>query len=163
VTAGSFYSELISKQLVEERERKRSLEQRGLAVITTASVLVSLLLGVVAIRPDAAKVELSERAADFVGWALLSFVAAGILAVLTNLPLRYREPGVKSLAALFVKTTWEAEPSVGEASVAKVELEVLSQARRTNCWKTWLLVAAMTFEIGAIALLALALWDVIGR
>jgi hypothetical protein len=48
-TAGLVYGPLINAQVEDEQARKTSLEQRGLAVITTSGVLVSLLFGLGAI------------------------------------------------------------------------------------------------------------------
>ena len=46
----AIYSDYIKEQLDAQEARKISLEQRGLAVITTSGVLVTLLFGLTALR-----------------------------------------------------------------------------------------------------------------
>src|SRR2546427_71248 len=43
--AGSVYADFIEKELDDQRASKPSMEQRALAVVTTAGVLVTLLFG----------------------------------------------------------------------------------------------------------------------
>lgn len=45
----SIYAAYVNEQLAAQDSRKTSIEQRGIAVITTSGTLVSLLFGLVAV------------------------------------------------------------------------------------------------------------------
>jgi len=158
VNAGSEYARLISDQLAEERDRKKSLEQRGTAVVTTVSALTSLLLGLGALVTKSASFSLPEQARPFVVWALISFVVAAVLAVATNLPVGYREPDIPGLRRLVTPENWGDNQDTGSISVADVQVTIIESARKANGRKALLLVAALSAEVVAVALLGRAVW-----
>jgi hypothetical protein len=93
LNAGTAYGELIACQLAEERGRKTSLEARGVTVITTSSTLATLLFALTAAGLTSARAfRLPDLAKLPLVLALCAFVAAAVLVLLTNVPLRYCEP-----------------------------------------------------------------------
>src|SRR5215207_5830795 len=86
-TGRSLYAKYIDEQTAAQEARKTSLEQRGLAVITTSGALVTLLFGLTAlsVRPDSRFV-IPDVAAALLVVALAFFVLAALLAIVTNLP-----------------------------------------------------------------------------
>ena len=159
MSSGGGYSQLISDQLVEERDRKKSLEQRGNAVITTSSVIASLLLGLGAIAGDS--FVLSARARPFVLWALVAFVVSAILAVGTSWPFGYTEATVSGLRNLVTEERWRDDAETVFASTASLEIDILEQARKRNGVKAFLLVFAIGFQVLAVGLTAIAVWRVL--
>ena len=83
----AIYADYIKEQVEAQEARKLSLEQRGLAVITTSGVLVTLLFGLTALTVRrAATFDIPNTAAGLLVGALVFFVLAALLAIITNLP-----------------------------------------------------------------------------
>jgi hypothetical protein len=159
VSSGRGYGQLISEQLIEERDRKKTLEQRGNAVITTSSVIASLLLGLGAIAGDS--FVLTPNARPFVLWALVAFVVSAFLAVGTSMPFRYTEATVPGLRKLVTKERWRDDAETVAASTASLEIDILQQARSWNRVKAFLLMFAIGSQVLAVGLTAMAVWRVL--
>src|SRR5262249_50095150 len=86
------YSTWIQKLLDDERAQQASLEQRGLAVISTSATLGSLLFGLVAVLTEATDFILPGSAKTGLAIALAAFALAALFGLLTNLPLYYTVP-----------------------------------------------------------------------
>jgi len=159
----AIYSEYIKEQLDAQEARKISLEQRGLAVITTSGVLVTLLFGLTALSVRRASTfVIPDAAAALLIAALIFFVLAAVLAIVTNLPKRYEGVTVDALREA-VKERWEDSEAVASEMVALTRLKMLASAKRNNDLKGRALVIAMACEILAVALVGAAvgcvLWD----
>ena len=76
--AGVAYGQLIMDQLAEERNRKASLEARGVTVITTSGTLATLLFALTAGLTAAAKFKLPQSAKLPLLLALVAFVIAAL-------------------------------------------------------------------------------------
>jgi hypothetical protein len=150
------YAAYVAAQVRGQEERKSSFEQRGLAVITTSGVLVSLLFGLAALLTGAAHYHLPHASRVPILAALLCFVIAAIAAIVTNLPLPYR--GV-TVDALREKVDGQAEETAADArrEVALTELEVLERAKQQNKRKGEALALAIRAEIAAVYFLAVAI------
>jgi nitrate reductase NapE component len=159
----AIYAEYIKEQLDAQEARKVSLEQRGLAVITTSGVLVTLLFGLTAltVRPASTFV-IPDTAAALLIAALVFFVLAALLAIITNLPRPYEGVTVDALRRA-VKERWEDSEAVASEMVALTRLKMLASAKKNNDLKGQALVIAMASEILAVALVGTAvgfvLWD----
>jgi hypothetical protein len=146
------YAAYIKEQVEGEEGRKSSLEQRGLAVVTTSGVLVTLLFGLTSLNVRRATTyDLPDSAARLLVIALVCFVVAALLALITNLPLRYQGATVDGLRA-GVNDRWDDSERLASARVAKTRLNVLEAARRNNGLKSRALLSAIGFEILAVAL-----------
>ena len=140
-----------------------SLEQRGLAVITTSGVLVTLLFGLTALSVRrAATFVIPDTAAVLLVVALVFFVLAALCAIFTNLPRSYEGVTVAALRGA-VKDRWDDSEEVASQMVALTRLKTLASAKKNNDAKGIALVAAMCLEILAVALVGAAvgfvLWD----
>jgi nitrate reductase NapE component len=159
----ALYAEYIKEQLNAQEARKVSLEQRGLAVISTSGVLVTLLFGLTAlsVRRESTFV-VPDTAAAFLVAALVFFVLAALSAIITNLPLSYEGVTVDALRQA-VRARWEDSEATASEMVALTRLKVLASAKANNELKGKALVAGMSFEIIAVALVGAAvgfvLWD----
>jgi hypothetical protein len=156
--AGGAYTAFIADQLSEERNRKTTLEGRGIVVINTASALATLLFALTTVVTRAAKFRMPGSALIPLVLALVFFVCASICGLLTNVPLRYREPAAAGLAKLVDPSYWSGPRETGELRVAEANVKTLASARSANGLKVMLLLLAVGFEI--LAVMALS-WTIV--
>ena len=159
----AIYADFIKEQLDAQEARKVSLEQRGLAVITTSGVLVTLLFGLTALSVrQASTFSIPDTAAALLIVALVFFVLAAISAIFTNLPRSYEAATVDGLRQV-VKERWDDAEAVASEMVALTRLKMLAPAKKNNDAKGIALVIAMSLEIFGVALVGAAvgfvLWD----
>jgi hypothetical protein len=152
------YNKLVKQELADEDARKASLEQRGLAVITTSGVLVTLLFALGALSTKrAATLNLDPGAAIALAVALVLFVLAAISAVVVNAPfLEYQKASPDS-----IKKRLQADPIPSEdeaaAEAAMVRIAELRSARGQNGKKANYLLTAMRFEVLAVIATSVAI------
>jgi hypothetical protein len=154
-TAGDAYATLISEQLAEERARKSSLEQRGLAIITTSGVLVTLLFGLAALTTKPQGYAVPDGAVFAFILALVAFVTAGVLGIVINQPRKYQEADVAELRRLIAPHFWGADESIGPMRTAELRVKVLESARTRNRGKARLLFWAAVAQVVAVSLVAI--------
>jgi uncharacterized membrane protein YcjF (UPF0283 family) len=157
------YAAYIKEQVDAQEARKNSLEQRGLAVISTSGVLVTLLFGLTALTTRrGATFVIPDTSAAFLIAALAFFVLASLSALITNLPRSYQGAKVDALRDA-VRSRWEDSEVAASRKVAFTRLTVLDSAKKVNNQKGLALVAGMVCEIIAVALVGIAmgfvLWD----
>jgi hypothetical protein len=159
--AGTSYSQLITDQLSEERSRKSTLEARGITVITTSGGLATLIFALTAgvTARTGFKFPGSVRVPLMV--TLIAFVGAAICGLITNVPMRFKEPTSRALAALVDVRYWSASGDIGQLRVAEAQVKILTASRAANRLKVNLLLTAMVFELVAIVSLSLAVADII--
>ena len=152
--AGEVFAPFVRDQLGEERDRKSSLEQRGLAVITSSGAFVTLVLAVAALVTGAKDFELSDGARHWLLGALIAFVAAAVLGVLCNAPLEYNEPG--STMESWLEKHWEGTAGAALKATALADLQTLRVARNKNGGKARLLTWAIASEVAGLLFVAIA-------
>lgn len=148
--------EYLKDQLARQDARKASLEQRGLAVITTSGALVTLLFGLAALSTgSAATFTLPGTASVLLAIAIVLFVLAAVMAILTNVPIGYQEfeaePFGKKIEAALV-----APRSEVEGNAAKTNRKILASAQAQNDLKGKLLFWAIVVEVAAVGLVGIA-------
>jgi hypothetical protein len=155
--AGDLYGELIREHFEHQADRKTSLEQRGLAVISTSAALVTLQFALVALVVDRQTLALSglERAA--LGASLALFVSAAVLGLLTNMTRSYTYVSTRQLDNLTKKDRWEASPVQARRRIARARVRMLRAARARNRTKAKLLRYAIVSEVAAVAALAICI------
>jgi uncharacterized membrane protein YcjF (UPF0283 family) len=159
----TLYLEYI-KELVDAQEaRKTSLEQRGLAVISSSGVLVTLLFGLTALTVKRESTfAIPDWAAGFLIAALVFFILAALSAIVTNLPRGYEGVQVGGLRNA-VNKRWEDDDATASRMVALTRLKVLASAKQKNEQKGIALVVGMLLEIIAVTLVGVAmgivLWE----
>jgi hypothetical protein len=156
--AGTAFGDLIKEQLTQERARKDSIEARGLAVITTAGGIVTILFALSALATKAAATfELSQPAQILLVVATGFFVLAVLVALGTNAPLLYNEVTTDGLKQLVTKAAWEnANVPQSERMVAKARARMITSGRASSNIKAGFLIAAMVLEVIAVIVLAIA-------
>ena len=161
----TLYAAYIKDQLDIQDARKTSIEQRGLAVITTSGALVTLLFGLTTLTTKRGPTyDIPNWAASCLIVALGLFILAAVSAIVTNVPRSYQGVTVDALRAAVKGRRWE-EDTEAEASkmVALTQLTVLEAAKKVNTQKGRFLIAGMVLEIFAVALVGVAMgivvWD----
>ena len=167
------YSGLIDAELERAEARKASIEQRGLAVITTAATLVTLLFALAAVVTGATEFVLPSSARHRLDQALISLFVAGVAALGTNFPLIYKGvrpynrnakvrkwklPDKKSKRGLewLVREKWGESSRIASRRTAVTRLALLQSAKRLNNIKGWFLFAAVCAEVVGLVFVALA-------
>jgi hypothetical protein len=153
---GNVYVPLIESQLSEEASRKTSFEQRGVAVITTSGVLVSLLFGFAAVVTKSNTFVLPVPAKDFLVVSLVLFVLAAVAGIISNWPLRYLQLEVSELKRFMEPKIWSGSSETAARRIAEAQVGVLARARRLNFLKGSALLVGMIFEVSAVISLAMA-------
>lgn len=159
----AIYADYIKEQLEAQEARKVSLEQRGLAVITTSGVLVTLLFGLTALTVRRESTfAIPDPAAALLIAALVFFVLAALCAIITNLPRPYEGVTVAALRQA-VRERWADSEALASEMVALTRLKMLASAKKNNDVKGRALAFAMGCEILAVALVGAAvgfvLWE----
>lgn len=155
------YDELLKDELAAEDARKDSLEARGVAVVTTAGALVTLLFALSALSTkEEATYELSDFASVVLAIALVLFVGAAIVALLINRPMDYIGAKVDDIDAL-LKSKSPSTSEEARTDVAFARLTELRSARAVNGKKANLLLVAMGFEVGAVLAVAVAVVSIL--
>lgn len=152
----SYYEALVKGQ----DERKSSLEQRGLAVITTSGTLATLLFGLVAITTKTNDFRLPVQASGPLAVALTAFVAAALLALIANAPLRYENVRVSDPQEE-LWDHWDKNRDDALQRITGTRLKVFRNAQTTNDLKAKFLVAALSAEVIAVVAVGLAVREIL--
>ncbi len=150
-TGLAVYAEFVQEQLTGEEARKASLEQRGLAVITSSGVLATLGFGALALAKRGDRVPLPAAGTFLLVGGAVALLVAAALALATNAPLRHR---AVNLAALKDSLREHAADDEGTAliRVTSTRLGLLRTTRHGNDLKVILCLAAMAAEVLGVAL-----------
>ncbi|MGI8438639.1 MAG: hypothetical protein ACR2NV_00295 [Thermoleophilaceae bacterium] len=148
-------------ELRAQDARKASFEQRGLAVITTSGVLVTLLFAFagLSVQPGAT-LAFPGSARLWLLAALLAFVLAAAAALATNIPRRYEAVTPDEIERRLTGSPIRSE-SRAEKDVALTRVKALRDAKGKNTAKGRLLFAAIGLEVLAVGLVGVAVAIVI--
>lgn len=160
-SASDRYWDLVKEQLTEERARKASLEQRGLAVITSSGTIVALLFGLTAVATKAQSFQLPPAAAMPLAMAALAFVVAAILGLGVNWTAYYTEVEPEGLLGL-QDEDWAGDEADAAKAVAVAWTKIVEGARPKNNAKANVLRTAMIAELGGIVLVLAAISVILG-
>jgi len=154
------YGAFVDAELQAQDARKASFEQRGVAVVTTSGVLVTLLFALAGLSTSASTFVLPHSARPWLVVALVAFVLAAVAALATNFPLRY-----EAVTGEQIRSRLNEDPLRDEAraerDVALTRVKALIDAKRKNGIKGAFLFAAIAFEVLAVALVGVAVCIVI--
>lgn len=152
------YADFIKSLVDAENSRKSSLEQRGLAVITTSGTLVTLLFGLIAVITSSTTFVLPGRVHGWLAAAAILFVLAALTGIVVNIPLFY---GQAVITEGELRSSWHDPASDAQASVTSVRLKSLDQAIKVNSRKAWLLVFSVLLELAAVVILTIGIFEII--
>jgi hypothetical protein len=160
-TGNAVYGEYLERQIASQEARKSSFEQRGLAVVTTAGALVTLLFGLAAIATRTGKGDpFSSEEKVWLAAALTLFVVSAVAALWINLPMKYKSVEAGEIRAR-LKETPVRDADAAHRDIALTQVAVLISARQKNTRKGHLLFAALACEVAAVACVGVAIFEVI--
>jgi hypothetical protein len=156
------YDAFLKEELASQDARKSSFEQRGLAVVTTAGALVTLLFGLAAIATRVGRgIPFEHEEKLWLVASLVLFVLSALSALATNFPL----PGYESASTEGLRRRLTEEPANdaegAHRDIALTQIDVLIAAKAKNKLKGRSLFGAMTFEVLAVACVGIAIFEVI--
>jgi hypothetical protein len=156
--AGKIYGRVVSDLLALETTRKASIEQRGIAVITTASGLVSLLIALSALLlgPNSSAATLGSASRVLLIAAIVFFVVAAGLGVAANAPRTYGGLTFEDLDRLVRKHSWTGDRDEAALEIAREQVAELKIAVELNNRKARYIQWAITAEVMGVGLVAAA-------
>jgi hypothetical protein len=161
-SGGAVYGDLLKDELEAQEARKSSLEQRGLAVVTTSGALVTLLFALGALSTKASETfTLTGHAPTYLAIALIGFIAAAVAALGTNIPLRYEAVKADEIKNRLDDSEFVLSEDKATKDVALTRVKVLKSAKEKNGIKAMILLVAMGLEVIAVGFVGAAIWVVI--
>jgi hypothetical protein len=154
--AGAVLSSYLEAELSAENARRESFERRGLALITVAGALTTLLLALPAALAHSHPVAFSTSTQVAALAALIGFVLTVAAAVSISLPRHTRLVSTDSLLAVAQDYWWRPGDEILQR-IFGTRAEQLRQAQRANDQRGRLLLvgsACLAMAIGSLALLA---------
>jgi len=177
----------LDSQLEQEQARKSSIEQRGITIITSSGVIVTLLFAVTSLVTKSHTIKnFSSSEGNFLLASLVAFLAAAIVGLGVNIPLRFGTLEATAFWEDFKMVTRprssSAEPgSVGSGDsesewvrnqpqefrlkyrVVIKKYEMLRRNQRLNLWKAEGLLLGFALEVAGMAALTVALFLVVNQ
>ncbi|TCC40840.1 hypothetical protein [Kribbella speibonae] len=146
-TTGDALRGELQETMAAERAKKSTVEAKGLSVISTSGALLTILLGFAALvglrdgeRPSSTVVLVLT-----VGMALLAL--ACLLGIACNLPGRYLELQPESLLSMTPVSVWREDGADARRELSLAHLEIITQWRRLNEIRGWMLLVAILLEV----------------
>jgi hypothetical protein len=158
--SGSSFSRTIKDQLDEERQRKNSLEGRGIGIVTSSGALATLLFGLVAFARGTNpqlhwEIGTLAKIALLISVALFAFAA--LMGLAANFPGAYKEASVKKLRERVQPEVWmKPDPIEAARYDAEVNVGTIDAARTINDRKAKVIRWGVAAEAGAAVAVALA-------
>ena len=149
--AGPLIADLITRELDAEESVTASLQSRGLAVISSAGTLVTLLFGLSAVATTAQHFKLPAEAKPPLYAAAVLLVAAVIAGIVTNAPRGSQVTALRRLAPLVESPYWEYPVAPAQQEVARTQLAAAEAARARNQTRARYLLIGIILEIAGIA------------
>lgn len=152
----AYFSELAKGQ----EGRKISIEQRGIAVLTTSGAFVTLLFGLVALITKSDTFSLPGEARGPIGLALVALTAAALVGIVTNFPWAYRNVDADALEAT-IDRYLDDDASTANTRTARTWFDIYKAAASVNEVKARILFAAMFIQVIGLVLIAIAVREVL--
>jgi hypothetical protein len=150
---GEIYAEFMQDQLAAEETRKISLEQRGLALITSSGVLAAFGFGALALFRRRDAIPLPAAAVYLLVCAAAALLIGAIMGLVANSPMRHRAINPTGMAET-MREHWTDDDATARARVTSTRARLLESTRDTNDRRALALLGAMAAEALGVALLA---------
>jgi hypothetical protein len=151
--SGDIYETFIESTLEYERARKASLEQRGLSIVSSSGVLITLLLGFATFVRGKNDLIAPLPPRILLAAGLVAFLIAILLGLAVNQPLsKYYEPvPVQSLRRAVEPSNWKLDATEAARRVSERRVEEIDTWRDGNGRKaTRLYVAGISQAVGIV-------------
>jgi hypothetical protein len=130
--AGDVYSEAVKESLDVETAKKASLEQRSFTVITTSGVIVSLLLGFLAVLAKRDQENLPLMVKIALTAAVVAFLLVSMFALRANSPQPYAFLSSEDMLRMVTADLWDRDKSVAARRIAENRVAQVIEARKRN-------------------------------
>ncbi|GAA1794389.1 hypothetical protein GCM10009682_15210 [Luedemannella flava] len=163
MTGEEVYSAFIDGELKTERERRATLEARGVSVVAQSGGLVTLLTGIGALAKGAGVGALPTVAFGAVIVALVFFLGAAVFGILVNIPHLYPPHPVADAATMTEMRTSKRDHTDAEARsvIAHLHIGTVDKLRKGNDLKVQWISAAQFAQVLAVVALSVAVWVII--
>lgn len=155
MSSAEVYATYVSDCVLAEVEHRRSLEQRGGALITVSGALTSALFALLAIVDMKGHPALTTDVKALLYAAVLTFAASAALAIGAASPLRTGQLDVVAARREF-RDRWTDDGNSARAKVLSTQLEELADLEKTNFTKARLLLAGLCAQALAAVCLSVA-------
>ncbi|WP_418003518.1 hypothetical protein ACNO8X_27185 [Mycobacterium sp. PDNC021] len=155
-TAGEVYASLVESALKSEEDRRKAIEGRAGAILTTSSTMLALILGLTVIVTGKDYVYKNHWSLVLLLVALVAFVmSAGLAIVVQAFGFKYKVISAATLSNLTDDVNWHRTPDARRMWVTR-QVATTQSVRTGNNTKATLAIWSLAFELAAIAMLALA-------
>jgi hypothetical protein len=158
---------LLADQLADERAKKTSLEQRGIAVISTSGVLVAVAFGFQALAWQERPAALEPAAIGLLLVAFGCLVSASVAGLTINLPVRLPVVDAAELVQQSMRADWYVSSTDSAQGDYQHGALLLAGLRKVNRVRARTLFAALLLETLALIMmacsLAVTLWPGLSR
>lgn len=124
--------------------------------------LVTLLFGLAALATQTKSTyTLPHQARSYLYVALVLFGVSAVLAIVTNLPLKYKNITPSGLQMVVSEERWDDDEGLAQMNVASTRVRMLIWNRVINTRKAYVLIGAIVVQIAAVVYVALAVYEVL--
>jgi hypothetical protein len=151
--SGDIYEKFIESTLEYEKARKVSLEQRGLSIVSSSGVLITLLFGIATLVRGKSELIAPLAPRVLLAAGLVAFLIAILLGLAVNQPLsKYYEPvPVQSLRRAVESSNWKLDAIEAARRVSERRVEEIDTWRDGNGRKAArLYVAGISQAVGVV-------------
>jgi hypothetical protein len=159
---GKAYTDFIQAELEAERERRKSLDNRGASVVTTSSALATAVFalgafvtGQTTFRPDIITI-----------WSLLGglglFALGAFCGFMANRSIPYEVTNTDTLLEMR-SGHWTDKEVDARNTVAHRNIQTIATLRAGNDKKAWWVTTALVFQLLAAAALLIAVGNALFR
>jgi hypothetical protein len=154
--AGKAFDELIRERLQIEEARKSSLESRGVALVSATGAVVTVVFAFVAVMTTRESYEPPVHVTPLLISAIAAFVLSAGLALLTNIPIAYRDVSPDEVFS-DIRKYWQLPETRARMWLVAAHVSLLKSSRTGNRVKACLLIAALLADLGALVLMTLVI------
>lgn len=156
------YADFVREQLSAEETRKSSLEQRGLAVITSSGALATLAFGALAFAKRGDRIPLPGPSPFLLIAGAVVLLLAAMSALAANAPRHHRAVDLVKLKETLRRHQDDPEQAA-LIRVTSTRLGLWGTTRDANDVKAVLCLCAMAAEVIGVALLGATIcWVIVG-
>jgi hypothetical protein len=157
---GRTFAAFIERELEVERERRRSLDARGAAVVTTSGSLTTLLAAVGAFVGGRPGFHLLPGSVGPLTLTLLAFASAAVCGiVVTGLP--WYEVAAPDQLRTMLAEKWRTDEVDARNYTAELDVDTIESLRKGNKTKAEWLVRALVAQVVGLFSLTLTVYLIV--
>jgi sirohydrochlorin ferrochelatase len=154
---GKTYATFIENELKVERDRRTTLDARGLSIVSVSGSLTTILVAVGAFASGRKDFKLPHVAIVPLFITLGAFVVAAIVGIIASAGRRYQVTTPPALAAMLTNH-WQDEEVDARNFVSIQHVKTITSLRSGNRRKELLVITGTLFQIGGIIALSVAVF-----